>query len=403
MQKTALLPLCISLILSAWVFTAPAADKPSLCRPGEIAEAKNWKIWSELLGEHRDPRLKVTKTCILEPDHEYSAYDGYILDVFIGRIKTEAAFNRMKAYFGGLSKVPFSPEKDYNLIDFLPPAMQAMVNKVFLPDHYPHLSEKMSELKYGEESDIDTDALHMVFKNGVGSSSNCWNTTIENIRLMFGGDKSGLGEYHLYWPGRWEVSEYINDPIPETSAPNPISRVLRPEQIRFGDVLVVYQTGFADTKSLQHTSLVLTPDLVFEKIDSSAEHAYRIALRDDSPTKIKDILKDDAREYTVGVEYRRVNPEIAFPPPDRLKLEDPEVLPKKTYDRLPQEIKDLFLTMGCETGLGGGCDTQTTAVAKVRIGIDGKTGRGTLIPIVQSKRYFGGTEVLDRFKPVVRY
>jgi hypothetical protein len=50
------------------------------------------------------------------------------LDVRFGRL-TQAQFEDVKASFGGRSRVKFEPTRDYSAVDFLPPALQALVGQ----------------------------------------------------------------------------------------------------------------------------------------------------------------------------------------------------------------------------------------------------------------------------------
>jgi hypothetical protein len=302
--------------------------------------------------------------------------DQYYLEVKLGRLSQEQ-YRAMLALYGNSSRVPFDSAKEYDLIDFLHPAMQATVNQVFLPKNYD--TSRLIDVDL--EKDVSEDAAMFFFnasKNGISSVSNCWNTTMELLRLMHPSTDKNNMKYRLYWPGRWDTSDIFSDAKTST--------VIKAGSATLGDVLVVKLKSEGGGEMLQHTTIVLSPSLVFERTDSTENDAYRISFRRDVEAKYKKVFTDEERL----LEYRRFHSVEDFKAP-ALGVSELKEKDRRLFDRLAPGIPLDRLTAGCETGLGGGCSMVYNEVREAAVVTNPKTGRGI---------FFAPRELLDRFVPL---
>lgn len=144
----------------------------------------------------------------------------------------------MKRY-GNYSKVSFNPNQNYELLDFLPPAMQALANKTFQSSNMM-VSSRNQEISF-------------IFKNGVSVASNCFNTTFEIIRSLQ--NKNQELKHRFFIPDRWNATDLILDAK--------YGQSVSPSQIKPYDVLYYTAKSHMGMSTLQHTAIYLSDDLVF--------------------------------------------------------------------------------------------------------------------------------------------
>lgn len=356
------LGLCLSLTLTSTA-NAQTRLKASEVVPEFVAMGLNPEVYKQV--DRRQLEL-------------YEEEDKYYLEIRFGKL-TSDQFDSLKAYFGGFSQVTYSPEREYDLLDFLPPAIQAVANQVFEP---VYLSSNGRAGRMGEKLGLrENHILFSADKNGMSNFTNCWNTTIEilqNIRSLKAGTSS---EYMVYWPGRWETNDLLSE--------DKYSDLIDEREVRTGDVIIFKQRNTEiDFTMIQHTAFVLTSELVFEKTDTSENDAYRISLRRDVQKKFEKFF-----EKELIVEHRR------FGGPGKRRIDGPKLPSKLMSKKERQVLAKLFpkvnldcVVGGCETGLGGGCDYQLSEVHVTKITTNPATGRGILS---------GDQAVLKRFKPLV--
>lgn len=320
-----------------------------------------------------DPRFRA----LSEPE------DRYYLQVKLGRL-TREQYSSMMALYGNKSRVAYDAKKEYDLVDFLHPAIQATVDQVFGFNSYD-----TSGLDGFSEDDTPEEDMAVIWpmrKNGVSSFSNCWNTTTQILRLQHPSADPNNMSYQIYWPGRWDISDELRS--------DEISFLVPADQVKAGDALLFSNVSdftrvVNDLGMVQHTAIVLSDSLLFEKTDSSEDDPYRISFRKDVLTKYQRIFEKDLQ-----VEYRRYNQpgQATFKPAAAYRLQ--ESLSAGAYQRLKilvPSIAALPLVSGCETGMGGGCDVFTTELHDFKVITNPKTGRGI---------FFGPKPVLDRFFPL---
>jgi hypothetical protein len=360
------LPVRIALALALTVLTAIQSQAADILNADEV------------LPELRGSGIKATVTKLVDPRFEQLSYpeDRYYLDISFGKL-TPDQFKDLHARYGGRSQVKYDPKRIYNLLDFLDPAMQAVANQVFVPKNYD--TEFYQD--YVDKFD-DSYAFFAIRKNGIASFTNCWNTTWEILKLRNPGEK----HFMLYWPGRETANEVFNN--------DTHGEIVAEKEVKNGDVLMIEakQVMLSGATMLQHTALIINSQLVFEKTDSSENDAYRISLRKDVLKKYAEVFNDEERV----IEYRRIGGAGKTPLPSEMfpKKEDffdgHKQLRALTAKKLP-DLKIQNMSIGCELGMGGGCDPMAVEAVPTKLVIWSKTGRGILS---------GDKADLERFQPL---
>lgn len=126
--------------------------------------------------------------------------------------------------------VSFNPNQNYELLDFLPPAMQALANKIFQ-------SSNMMVSLLLQIALIQHLKLFALFKN-------------KNLKL----------KHRFFIPDRWNATDLILDAK--------YGQSVSPSQIRPYDVLYYTAKSHMGMNTLQHTPIYLSDDLVFKKTDA---------------------------------------------------------------------------------------------------------------------------------------
>lgn len=281
------------------------------------------------------------------------AEDRYLLDVGI-QIKDQAQFDKVKSLLipGNLAK--FSGAKIYSMEDFLPPLAQALVNKVLLVKTWDTevLSPYLEKPEYADDFQ-----MRALVKNGLGSFSNCWNTTTQVERSS---RPEWDNKVQFFWPGREEATYTIRDKDYTTK--------IALKDLKPGDVIMFSMNNRLNGENeVQHTAIFVSQDVLFEKTDGSDNDPWRLSLKDDVLKKYKRLLDKD-----FVVEYRRFNGKKMYPTHEIPTENDPAEV--KLFKKFFPDVSPANLHYGCETGLGGGCDGVITVVqtALVKIGSSGK-------------------------------
>ena len=244
---------------------------------------------------------------------------------------------------------------------------QALVNKTFQTESY-----SFSALGNIETTDKKTretlDSFFPLQKNGVEKMTNCWGTVLELIKADY--SHNAKLSYDIYWMGRWEATDLFQD--------NTYSSRVYPADVQTGDVILFFESTQSENHNkyvmLQHAAYVVTKDLVFEKTDTGSDQPFRPAWKNDVIKKFKKIFKNN-----LHVEYRR------FHNKNNLLFQKPFVVPfewtrfEKNILRManPSVISKKII-VGCESGMGGGCDQIHSIFTTIKIQIDAESGRGTL-------------------------
>lgn len=328
------------------------------CAPLFIAKA-----WSLTLEQELKPMGIVPTISKRSPERmknlEFSE-DRYLLEIKLGKLSADQ-FNKLKVRFGGLTKVPYQATRAYELADFLPPVVQAVLNHTYEVT-YLDVTSRNEEISY-------------ILKGGIYTTSNCFNTTIETLRSINGINPN---THRFYFPDRWKVTDFFRE--------NKDMALVKPTQLKTWDVMSFVGGYNGYLMAIQHTALMITDDIVFEKTDASSDDSYRLAYSKDVLKKYARLLQQSFPENH-KVEYRRLKsrniPDFKVPINADI-FSSPEMLSK-----LPAVLKNKDINVGCEIALGGGCEIALSLVQTGTVAIDPKTGRGMMTGAAVLKLFKG--------------
>ena len=260
-------------------------------------------------------------------------------DLDFGRLDP-AEFEALKAEFGGLSQVPFQPERDYEAADFLPPVLQALLNQdleipqaVVLPESADYAWPPM-----GENLPIDLTA-------------NCHGTSWEAMRAFQGHNevaKVYLGEASVL-DGALQSDKFEKIGTEGKSIP---------EGLKPGDVVAFdEESEWARMTMLLHTAVYVGGGLFFEKPNTESEG-------EDSPYRLAtwEMLTAPVEQYVDGrFKAQAYRPRTALPSGEEMfrseQLDDWE----KTHGKLDKPVLTVI-----EPSMGGGIRGMwSTALAAV--------------------------------------
>ncbi len=253
----------------------------------EVEEIKDFKLASVA-----DIPQKVTRA-VPEFDPDEAASDDqfdpwgpeYVVwNVEFGRIK-EAEFQRLQATYYKNPRLIYDPKRKYQIIDFMPPQIQAMAG-----------------LRFKSES-LDTDIPSVPGKSGkkprvsLETFSNCWNAAYEIVR-------ASETDSSIYYLDEAVVRSVFTDPKRSellSSLPLTASEVERNAGRKPFDLLMVY-----NDQELIHVAVYLDKDFYFEKTGPDSRLNYRFV-------GFQDIEKVYSTWRKPRIEFRRFLPQTLPP------------------------------------------------------------------------------------------
>jgi hypothetical protein len=281
----------------------------------------------------------------------------YLLSVGLGQL-TRYQFNVLHSYFERQSQVTFSAARSYTLEDFLPPAMQALLNKNYEVKVHMSFDEmnNISHEKFGGEP------LKIMYfeREGIASATNCIGTVMEMIRVIR--TQTGRGKYWFYYSGRMDASHVLSN--------SENARVVNSKDVQFGDYVTFEKETHVGTK-IEHAAIALTPELYFEKRDVQEREPYRLVFLKDMKRRI--------RVNGIKVAYSRFKNSALglLNPRNDLQTIYQEPEDRAEYEILPAWLRRAKISVqGDEPGSGTGLLHRVVYYDSTEIGIDPKTGRG---------------------------
>ena len=287
----------------------------------------------------------------------------YLLSVELGRL-THKQFDTVKTYFKNQSQISYSETKIYKLEDFLPPVMQALLNKGIAEMDF-------SSLNYPKNEDGDEDVFFadkLGLKSGFSTLVNCIGTAIETARVIQ--TQNGRGVYYLYAPGRIDASQILKDimkPVPH-------------KNLQYSDVLYVMEKADVEDyypDQVQHMAIYITKNIFFEKRDSFDNDPYRLVFIEDIQTRLNKVLGKENLRYRFG---RFSSEDIASQSPKDERtnfltnikdfFDNTADLDKamSVFDGLSEQIKNaIWVISDDEIGLGGGPERGMSFIEKIEI------------------------------------
>ncbi|MER2559498.1 MAG: hypothetical protein ABTQ32_02195 [Myxococcaceae bacterium] len=202
------------------------------------------------------------------------------LDVRFGKL-SQPQFDALKAEFGGLSQVKFDAAREYSAIDFLPPPVQALVNRDIDPGGPITIkgTKKLNDAM-GNEGRGDLE---------INSTPNCHGTAWEMMRAYQGQPSTHVnllyGDAQMLGPEYDDAAKF--SPL-GTAQPGQKAEFL--SSLKPGD-LVAFKRGEYE---LLHSAVYVGGGLFFEKPNTESdqydESPYRLVTLEQATAPIQEYL-----------------------------------------------------------------------------------------------------------------
>lgn len=215
----------------------------------------------------------------------------YLLSVELGQLSFKQ-FTIIKNYFKNQASISYEQNKNYKLEDFLPPAMQALLNK-----SVTWINQSSIQPPTDEDGNSQNEFLREFnIGSGINSTVNCIGTAYEMARVIE--TQNGAGLYQLYSPGRINVSSQIESDVTPVTIQN----------LNFGDVLYVTNLipNSEEGPQVQHMAVYLTKNIFFEKRDSIGVDPYRLVFFEDIKNRLDSTLGKENTNYKFG-KFKKVS------------------------------------------------------------------------------------------------
>lgn len=279
-------------------------------------------------------------------------------------------FEILHAEFGGRSRVPYDSSRSYEVIDFLPPAIQALVDVDIEPPpsvDLPGTDEERFEL-----------LLPLGREKNVAQTANCHGTALLAMRAFQGEEEIApifIGDgYRMDMLTEGPRFERIADLEPEAIETFD-ARTLSP-----GDVVQFFRKSeYRAPFDLLHSSVYVGGGLFFDDPNTEID-------REDSPYRLAtfDMVRRPVEHYLDGA------PMCVRISRTKERLPEPEVIFETSFK---EELAEYAQTMGKELGslvgvteyrMGGGTMGEALAsLLRYPIQIS-ENGRGSLVPVAIS-------------------
>lgn len=210
---------------------------------------------------------------------------------------TAEQFRALTNAFGGQTRLKYKPSRNYQLADFLPPALQALVYRDLEVKKPIALAD--SEAIGGE--------LGLDERKKVGHTANCHGTSWLAVRAL-AGEQQATAE--VFFGDPLLMDERLNSTLFTTVQSLAADEVARlPElELRVGDVVAFFAVSDRITLTdLAHTAVYVGGGLFFEKPNTEAtfdETPYRLATAAQVAAPVAEAL---AGSYRVAI-YRAAQP-----------------------------------------------------------------------------------------------
>lgn len=280
------------------------------------------------------------------------------LDVQFGKL-TQPKFDALKREFGGLSQVKFDPAREYSAIDFLPPTLQALVNRDIDPGG-PFTIKGTKKLNdaMGNEGRGDLE---------INATPNCHGTAWEMMRVYQGQPSAHVSL--LYGDAQIVGGEY-DDPAKftplGTAAPGNAPGFL--SSLKPGDVVAFKQGEY----ELLHSAVYVGGGLFFEKPNTESdkydESPYRLVTLQQAMAPIEEFL--DGKPTLVAL-----RPKAPVAPGTEVFGVGEDAQRLEAWAAKKGQTVGKPLVREYEVGMGGsirGMHLNAVETARVELGADGR-------------------------------
>jgi len=348
----------------AWNTRAPRGAKPTLLGPPATFQTPQ----ASVVGPAKLPSstiagVKVKQATVLQFEGLTGANPlmTKTLDVQFGKL-SQPQFDALKKEFGGLSQVKFDAAREYGAIDFLPPALQALVNRDIDPG-------KAVSLKG------TTRLNHTLGNEGAGdieinTTPNCHGTAWEMMRAYQGQPSTHVsllyGDAQLSGPEYEDAKRFTTVGTAEAGKAPTFLKDLQP-----GDVVAFKQGDY----ELLHSAVYVGGGLFFEKPNTESdeydESPYRLVTLDQAIAPIAEFM--DGKPTLTAL-----RPKVTLPPGTEIFSTGEDAQKLEAWAAKKGQTVGKPLVREFEVGMGGGIrGTHFNAVETKRVEI-GPDGRGVI-------------------------
>lgn len=291
-------------------------------------------------------------------------HGNFSYEVSFGKI-SRSQFQRLMDYFRKAEPLSYDKNTSYDLTDFLPAKMQALLNKRL--DVRTRSSKALSE-------------VDLFYKNEgiIYSTINCWGTVWELIR-----DPSARTPFVTFLSSRRYAQKLL-----ESDA---YSVAIAPGNARFLDPIFFYSESHG-VRRLEHGANFVFKDFFFERTDSSSESFFRLVRFDDMSARLKSTFGNSGVDgsRTVSHAMRRFGDTTPLPDPiTAFSAAHASDKPNQEYvDALPRSVKRDRVTLFADGKMGGGDEVHVVDIQPFNVRINPITGRGELEQTREAVRRF---------------
>lgn len=349
---------------AGWASKAPAgAKKPALAAlNGTIQPAA-----TRPLGKAKLPETIAGVRVRSATVHEFTGLNGArelmarTTEVSFGKL-TRPQFDALASEFGGKSAVKFDAARAYSAVDFLPPAMQALVNRDL---------DTGSQVTLAGTAKL-AEKMMMGELVSIGATPNCHGTAWEMVRQY----QAASAHVQLAYGDAQHVDASYGTEFQTLATAKP-GQPLDLSKLRPGDV-VSFNRHDKDLGDLEllHSAVYVGGGLFFEKPDTESdeygESPYRLVTLDQVVAPIEDYLSEKP-----AMTARRPNGPLAAPAEAFAAAGDDVAKLEKILNKRGETV-GRPLTVELIMGMGGGVrGIAFNAVVTKRVETDAE-GRGVI-------------------------
>lgn len=331
---------------------------------GELSFAKKNGIPSKVFKEIVAPELEEENR-------------NYRLRVEFGKL-TKVQYDLLMNRFGGEGLVTFDVNRNYELVDFLTPKIQALDGRWFLTVTEP---ESRIPIQWNDPKLVLSGNREPV---DVSDGFNCWMVLYEILRdikkpfaerkMTFSFFGSAIAGPMFKAGATFSDAGKLKKPDWQPNANNAARNANR----AVGDVLVIHsQFNF---NAPAHVAMWIDDDIYFEKTNFSSEDPMRLAFFNDV---VSPYLGQDDESQPLRMEFLRLGPTAKpLPSPESFAGVYPFKVGEIDGIKLPKLPPDIqkSVIFSLDTTLGGSLGTYSVSrIVTVPLQRDAKTGRATAV------------------------
>lgn len=297
---------------------------------------------------------------------------------------TEAHYKLLMERYGGQNLVPFDPEKNYDLVDFLPPKIQALVNRWLITSWTPdaNIPEEMMDPR-----DVGFEPVPVA-----NIDMNCWAASYEVLRdfkLPFAKQKAQIGMFlnaraSHFFSNSNAFFQNLGTLKSNQLSPKKSTLEQRNQNRKLMDVLsLIYENQLGPA----HTALWIDEDLYFEKTNSGSEDPFRLNTYEGVVTPF---LPEEEGMMGEIIKFSRLKTETL---PDLEEFADQNPFDEEAPKKIPSQIAKKYIYD--QTAIAGGGEGRIliTRINNFKMVQDPTTKRATIPDAAKLSSFFQEQDV----------